>query len=222
MERIGFKSLISPIWIDLNFSWPCLDHWAGCSASSTEPSGRLEVKWLQEPVGCPFKVQASDVQVAEQNLVFPNEHFSHRDVNLPGKTRGRENRGWTLSLKGTCKCPPTKASANPFYFHTYKPQLVQKISIQLQQTASSPAGGLSPGRALPPPIQKPEPELMDLGTHPPQVHPPSCSTVHPGKASLRRALSEDTISRCAGKLPSGDARNQRYRRRLWWIRASCS
>lgn len=72
MERIRFKSLISPIWIDLNFPWPCPDHWAGRSASCTEPSGRLEAKGLQGPVGGPFKVQASDIQAAEQNLFFPN------------------------------------------------------------------------------------------------------------------------------------------------------
>lgn len=29
MERSRFKSLISPIWIDLNFPWPCL----GCTVS---------------------------------------------------------------------------------------------------------------------------------------------------------------------------------------------
>lgn len=72
MERSRFKSLISPIWIDLNFPWPCLDHWAVQSACGTEPSGRLEVKWLQELMGCPFKVQARDIQVAGQNLVLPN------------------------------------------------------------------------------------------------------------------------------------------------------
>lgn len=52
-ERSRFKSLISPIWIDVNFPWLCLDHWAVWSASGTEPSGRLEVKWLK---GCPCKV----------------------------------------------------------------------------------------------------------------------------------------------------------------------
>lgn len=54
-------------------------------------------------MGCPFKVQASGIQVPGWILTLPDKQFNHRGVGLPGKTRGGENTDRPLSFECTCK-----------------------------------------------------------------------------------------------------------------------
>lgn len=131
-------------------------------------------------------------------------------------------------LKSDMYMSLNKSFSESIFFHTYKTATCQKISSQLQQTASSPLRALSRRRDLSPLIQnlcqrsqcqhlRSWGRILLTCSRPP---PAACTEAKPHSGDP--CLSGDQISRCAGKPHLGSGRAKQYGWMLWWVRASCS